>query len=59
MAIIATENEDLLAHLADMAATGKAVFGLKSEHLVRTRLLHDRLADVVNDGRTNHVVMEN
>src|SRR5262249_9297755 len=43
LAIIATENDHLIANLAELAARGKAVFGVKSEHLVRTRLLHDKI----------------
>jgi ribosomal protein L30E len=59
LAIIGTERDELVEQLAALAARGKAVFGVKSEHLVRTRLLHDKLADVANEGRTNLVVMEN
>ena len=35
LAIIATEHDDLVANLAELAARGKAVFGVKSEHLAR------------------------
>jgi hypothetical protein len=59
LAIVATENDELISKLDELAAEGKAVFGVKSEHMVRTRLLHDKLTEVANKGRSNLVVMEN
>jgi len=59
LAIVATEHDELVALMTEMAARGKAVFGVKSEHLVRTRRLHDKLAEVANRGRSSLVVMEN
>ena len=59
LAIIGTERDELIDQLAAMAARGKSVFGVKSEHLVRTRLLHDKLSEVANQGRTSLVIMEN
>ena len=59
LAVIATENNELLTALADLAKKGKDVFGVKSQDLVRTRLLHDKLTEIANRGRSNPVVMEN
>jgi hypothetical protein len=59
LAIIATEEDELVAHLAELAAGGKAVLGVKSEHLARTRILHDKLTEIANRGRPSEVVMEN
>ena len=59
LAIIATEEDELVAHLAEMAARGKAVLGVKCEHLARTRILHDKLTEIANRGRPSEVVMEN
>jgi len=59
LAIIATEDDELVSHLTALAARGKAVQGVKSEHLVRTRLLHEKLTEIANRGRSSPVVMEN
>jgi hypothetical protein len=59
LAIVATEDEELLEKLNEMISRGKAVFGIKGEDLARTRLLHDKLAEVANRGRVNQVVVEN
>jgi hypothetical protein len=59
LAIIATEDDELIAEVNEKAASGKRVFVVKSEHLSRTRLLHDKLAEIANRGRSNLVVMEN
>src|SRR5262249_33914167 len=59
LAVIATENDKLLTNLADLARQGKDVFGVKSQDLVRTRLLHEKLTEIANRGRSNRVIMEN
>ena len=59
LAVIATENEKLLTTLADLAKQGKDVFGVKYQDIVRTRLLHNKLTEIANRGRSNPVVMEN
>jgi len=59
LAVIATENDELLTNLADLAKQGKDVFGVRSQDLVRTRLLHEKLTEIANRGRSNRVIMEN
>lgn len=59
LAIVAAESDELLANLDELAKKGKDVFGVKSEHLRRTRLLHDKLTEIANRGTSRAVVMEN
>jgi hypothetical protein len=59
LAIIATEDEDLLSKVAELAKRGKRVLGLKSTDITGTRLLHDKVMELVNRDRENPITMEN
>jgi hypothetical protein len=58
LAVVATEDPDLLARLAEIAGRGKAVVGLTSQQLSETRQFHDRLTALANLGRPNPLVLE-
>ena len=59
LVIVATDDEGLLLNVAKKAEGGKEMFGVKSEHITRTRLLHDKLTEMANRGRANKITMEN
>jgi hypothetical protein len=59
LAIVATEDEELLLKIDELAKAGKAVLGLKSAQLQTTRALHDRLSAVASLGLPNKITMEN
>jgi hypothetical protein len=58
LAIVATEDEVLLSKLAEMTKRGKGVLGLKSTDITGTRLLNDKLMELVNRERANPITME-
>src|SRR5262249_5250367 len=58
LAIIATDDEGLLSKLAEMAKGGKGVLGLKSTDITGTRLLQDKLMELVDRNRENPITME-
>src|SRR5262249_30898205 len=59
LAIVATEDEDLLRRLATMAPPGGEVLGIKGEQVASSTLLQDRLIDVLNADRAQKLTMEN
>jgi hypothetical protein len=59
LCILATEDDGLLASLAEKSKSGSALLGVKSEHLNRTRLLHDKITEIANWDRPGKIVMEN
>jgi hypothetical protein len=59
LSIVASENDALISDLAEKAKLGRAVLGLKSEHLTRTRLLHDKITEMANWDRSDKIIMEN
>jgi hypothetical protein len=58
LAIVASEDVDLLAQLSAMGGEGKPILGVTREHLSGTRLVHDKLTWLANIGRTNPLAIE-
>jgi uncharacterized protein YacL len=58
LAVVATEEDTLLADLAEAAKT-VPVMGIKAEQLTRERVLHDKISDILSYHRPSRIVMEN
>jgi hypothetical protein len=58
LAIVATEDEDLLKSIAKMAKEGKAIIGVKSSQLTATRILQDKLAEAANSAGNDKLAVE-